>query len=218
VNLLSVGAFDAMRALSLRNGDPSRASRPYDRNRDGFVFGEGAATLILEEYEHARARGAQIYAELAGYGFSSDAHHMTAPSVEGPARAMRMAMRDARLDPLDLDYVNAHATSTPLGDVNELRSLKMALGEEAARRVNISATKGMTGHLLGASAAVEAVFTTLAIRDSTIPPTINIEELDPECDLNVTPNEAVSRRVGVAMSNSFGFGGTNAALVFKAMS
>ena len=204
-----------MHALSTRNNEPEKASRPYDVDRDGFVMGEGSGILILEDMEFAQARGARIYCEVTGYGFSSDAHHITSPSTEGPARAMRMALSDANLAPEALDYVNAHGTSTPTGDLNEVNALKLSLGEEAARRLSISSTKSMTGHLLGASAALEAVFTVKALQENFVPPTINVENLDPECDLDVTPNTGRSRTLRAAMSNSFGFGGTNASVIFE---
>ena len=216
VTPLAVGGFAAMHALSTRNDDPTRASRPYDVNRDGFVMGEGAGILILEDYEFAKARGARIYCELAGYGFSSDANHITAPSTEGPARAMAMCLRDAGVNPEQLDYINTHGTSTPAGDVNEIRAIKMALGD-AAKKVSISSSKSMVGHLLGAAGGVEAVVAIKALENNLVPPTINIEELDPEVDLDVTPNSAKEREIKVAMSNSFGFGGTNATLVFQAV-
>jgi 3-oxoacyl-[acyl-carrier-protein] synthase II len=213
---LGVGGFAAMHALSTRNDDPSHASRPYDVNRDGFVMGEGAGILIIEDYEHAKKRGAKIYGELAGYGFSSDAHHITAPNVDGPTRAMNMAMKDAEVAPEQMDYINTHGTSTPAGDINEINAVKKALGA-AAYKVSLSSTKSMVGHLLGAAGAFEAVATMLAMQHGIVPPTINIEQLDPECDLDVTPNKAKERTIRTAMSNSFGFGGTNATLVFKAV-
>jgi 3-oxoacyl-[acyl-carrier-protein] synthase II len=216
VTPLGIGGFAAMHALSTRNDDPTRASRPYDAGRDGFVLGEGAGILILEDYEFAKARGARIYCELAGYGFSSDAHHMTAPNVEGPNRAMRMAIKDARVNPEEMDYINTHGTSTPAGDINELNAIKLALGDHA-KKVSLSSSKSMSGHLLGAAGALEAVISIKAMEHGIVPPTINIENLDPECDLDVTPNKARERAIKVAMSNSFGFGGTNATLVFKAV-
>jgi 3-oxoacyl-[acyl-carrier-protein] synthase II len=218
VTPLGIGGFAAMRALSTRNDDPQRASRPYDQDRDGFVMGEGSAMLVLEEYEFAKARDARIYCEVVGYGVSSDAFHITSPSTEGPARAMTLALRDANLNPEDIDYVNAHGTSTPAGDLNELRALKIALGEEAAKQVSISSTKSMTGHLLGAAAAIEAVFSIKALENNLVPPTINIENLDPECDLDVTPNQAKERDLQIAISNAFGFGGTNASVIFRKIS
>jgi 3-oxoacyl-[acyl-carrier-protein] synthase II len=215
VTPLGVGGFAAMRALSTRNDDPERASRPYDQDRDGFVLSEGGAMLILEDYEFAKARGARIYCEIIGYGVSSDAHHITAPSMEGPARAMKLALKDAKLNSEDLDYVNAHGTSTPAGDLNELRALKLALGEDIAKKISISSTKSMTGHLLGAAAAIEAVFSIKAMEQGLVPPTINVENLDPECDLDITPNVARERQITHVMSNAFGFGGTNASVIFR---
>jgi 3-oxoacyl-[acyl-carrier-protein] synthase II len=219
INKVGIAGFAAMRALSRRNSDPKRASRPFDAERDGFVMGEAAAILVLEELEHAKARGADIYAEIVGHGLSSDATHVTEPDPTGenPARAMRNALRDASVDPADVDYVNAHGTSTPLGDASETRVIKMALGEEKARQTPISSTKGATGHCLGAGGAVEAVFTTLAIRDGKLPPTINYEVEDPACDLDYIPNTARDADVRVAISNSFGFGGHNACIVLKAV-
>ena len=217
INKVGIAGFAAMRALSRRNSDPKRASRPFDAERDGFVMGEAAAIVVLEELEHAKARGAKMYAEVVGHGLSSDATHITEPDPTGenPARAMRYALRDAGIDPAEVDYVNAHGTSTPLGDASETRVIKMALGEEKARRTPISSTKGATGHCLGAGGAVEAVFTTLAIRDGKLPPTINYEVEDPLCDLDYVPNESRDADVKVAVSNSFGFGGHNACVVFK---
>lgn len=212
---LAIGGFGVMKALSRRNDEPEKASRPFDADRDGFVLGEGCGILILEEYEFAKARGAKIYAELVGYGFSADAGHITAPNVDGPTRSMIMALKDAGISPEDVDYINAHGTSTPAGDINELNAVKKALGEEACKKVSISSTKSMTGHLLGGAGGIEAVLTIKAMENSLIPPTINIENLDPECDLDVTPNVAKERDIKIAMSNSFGFGGTNATLVFK---
>lgn len=214
VTPLGVGGFSAMRALSTRNESPETASRPYDQDRDGFVLAEGAGSLILEDLEFAQSRGANIYAELVGYGFSSDAHHITSPSTEGPARSMKNALKDAGLSANRIDYINAHGTSTPVGDINELHAIESILGADT-NRVSISSTKSMMGHLLGGAGAVEAVVTLLSMKHSFIPPTINIERLDPECRLDVTPNHGRSRRVEVAMSNSFGFGGTNATLIFK---
>jgi len=211
-----LGGFAAARALSTRNDDPQTASRPWDKDRDGFVLGDGAGVMVLEEYSSARARGANIYAELAGYGMSGDAYHMTLPSEngEGAARCMRNALRDGGLNPDRVDYVNAHGTSTPAGDIAEVCAIKTALGEHA-RQAAVSSTKSMTGHLLGAAGGVEAIFTVLAIRDQIAPPTINQFTADPECDLDFVPNEARSMKIDVAMSNSFGFGGTNGSLVFK---
>jgi 3-oxoacyl-[acyl-carrier-protein] synthase II len=215
VTELAMGGFAAARALSTRNDDPAGASRPWDKDRDGFVLGEGAGALVLEEYEHARARGAQIYCELAGYGVSADAHHMTAPPEDGDGgfRAMRNALKDAKLDASAIDYINAHGTSTPLGDVAETVAVKRLLGERA-RKVAVNSTKSMTGHLLGAAGAVEAVFSILALRDQVSPPTINLRTPDPQCDLDYVPNTARKMPIRVALSNSFGFGGTNGTLVF----
>ena len=215
---VGIAGFDAMRALSRRNGEPARASRPFDRGRDGLVMGEAAAILVLEDLEHARARGAKIYGELAGYGVSADAAHMTEPDPTGanPARAMRMAMEDAGVDPGEVGYINAHATSTPLGDASETRVIKLALGEEHALRTPVSSTKGATGHCFGAAGAIEAVFTTMAVYDHKLPPTINYEVEDPECDLDYIANKSRDASdLRVAISNSFGFGGHNAALVIR---
>jgi 3-oxoacyl-[acyl-carrier-protein] synthase II len=211
-----LGGFAAVKALSTRNDDPQTASRPWDLDRDGFVLGDGAGVMVLEEYEHARARGANIYAELVGYGMSGDAHHMTQPleNGEGAARCMRNALRDAGLNPAQVDYVNAHGTSTPAGDVAEVRAIKTALGEHAGQ-VAVSSTKSMTGHLLGAAGGVEAIFSVLAIRDQVAPPTINQFTADPACDLDFVPNQARDMKIDVAISNSFGFGGTNGTVVFK---
>ncbi len=217
INKVGIAGFGAMRALSRRNDDPLRASRPFDAGRDGFVMGEAGAVLVIEELEHAKARGATIYAEVAGYGLSSDASHITEPDPTGenPARALRMAMRDADVTPDDIGYINAHATSTPLGDSAETRVIKLALGEEKAYKTPVSGTKGATGHCLGASGAIEAIFTVLAIRDGKLPPTINYEVADPDCDLDYVANEARDVDVRVAVNNSFGFGGHNACVVFK---
>jgi 3-oxoacyl-[acyl-carrier-protein] synthase II len=217
VNKVGIAGFGAMRALSRRNDDPKRASRPFDAERDGFVMGEAAAMVVLEALEHAQARGAKIYAELAGYGLSSDATHVTEPDPTGehPARAMKNAFADAGIDPAEIDYINAHGTSTPLGDASETRVIKLAVGEDNARKTPISSTKGATGHCLGAAGAVEAMFTVLAIRDGKLPPTINYEVEDPECDLDYIPNESRDADVRVAVSNSFGFGGHNASIVLK---
>ena len=215
VTPLGIAGFASMHALSTRNDDTQRASRPFDKDRDGFVMGEGSGMLILEEYEFAKARGARIYCEITGYGFSSDAHHVTSPSSEGPARAMKMTLKDSGLTPDEIDYINAHGTSTPIGDLNELIAIKMALGEKAAKQLSISSTKSMTGHLLGAAAAIEAIFSIKALHHNFVPPTINIENLDPECDLDVTPNSGKSRELRTAMSNAFGFGGTNASIIFE---
>ena len=213
---VAVAGFGAMKALSTRNDDPARASRPYDRDRDGFVIGEGAGILILEDYDFAKARGARIYCELSGYGFSADAHHITAPNVDGPIRAMRKTLEDAAVPPDQVDYINTHGTSTPVGDVNELNAIKAVLGEHA-KKVSVSSSKSMSGHLLGAAGALEAIVTIMAMQHGLVPPTINVENQDPACDLDVTPNKAKERPVRVAMSNSFGFGGTNASLLFKAV-
>jgi 3-oxoacyl-[acyl-carrier-protein] synthase II len=213
---LTIGGFNAMKALSTRNDEPERASRPFEKNRDGFVVAEGAGILILEELEFALKRGAKIYAELVGYGYTGDAYHITAPSPEGEgaARCMRMAIKDAGLEPEDIEYINAHGTSTPLNDATETQAIKTTFGERA-KKVPISATKSMTGHLLGAAGSTEAIFTVLAIRDGVLPPTINYEEPDPECDLDYVPNVARRQPVNIAISNAFGFGGTNATLVLK---
>jgi 3-oxoacyl-[acyl-carrier-protein] synthase II len=216
---LGLGGFCAVKALSERNDDPARASRPFDRDRDGFVLGDGAGAMILEELEHARKRGARIYAELTGFGMSGDAYHMTAPqeSGEGARLAMANALHDAQTRPDQVDYVNAHATSTPLGDKAETLAIKRALGDHA-KKVAVSSTKSMTGHLLGAAGGVEAIFCVLAIRDQIAPPTINYENADPECDLDYVPNKARPMRIDVTLSNSFGFGGTNGTLVFRKFS
>src|SRR5690242_10565776 len=218
ITRVGIAGFDAMRALSRRNDDPKRASRPFDGERDGLVMGEAAGVLVLEELEYAQRRGAHIYAELLGYGMSADASHMTEPDPTGvsPARSMKMAIDDAGVSPDEIGYVNAHATSTPLGDAAETRVLKLALGEDHARRTPISSTKGATGHTFGAAGAIEAIFTTLALRDRVVPPTINYEQEDPECDLDYVPNEAREvPALEVAASNSFGFGGHNATVVMR---
>jgi 3-oxoacyl-[acyl-carrier-protein] synthase II len=214
VSPLGVGGFAAARALSTRNDDPPTASRPWDKDRDGFVLGEGAGVVILEELEHARRRGARIYGELVGFGMSADAHHITSPDMDGPYRGMRNAMQNARVNPDEVQYVNAHGTSTVLGDANETGAIKLAFGD-AARRLVVNSTKSMTGHLLGAAGGVEAVFTTLAVHHQVSPPTINIFNQDPECDLDYCANEARPMRIDVAISNSFGFGGTNGTLVIR---
>jgi 3-oxoacyl-[acyl-carrier-protein] synthase II len=214
VSPLGIGGFAAARALSTRNDDPKTASRPWDKDRDGFVLGEGGGVLVLEEYEHAKARGAKIYAELAGFGMSADAYHMTAPDVDGPRRAMVGALRNARANADQLDYLNAHGTSTPLGDLNESNAIKLALGEHA-RKVVVNSTKSMTGHLLGGAGGIESVFTVMALHDQKSPPTINIFNQDPECDLDYCANEARDMKIEFAMKNNFGFGGTNGTLVFK---
>jgi len=215
VNEVGIAGFAAMRALSLRNDDPQRGSRPFDAERDGFVMGEAGAVVVLEELEHAKARGAKIYAEVAGYGLSSDAKHITEPDPTGPVNAFKMALGDAGVAEEEIDYINAHATSTPVGDSSETQMLKYALGEENAYKTPVSGTKGATGHCLGAAGAVEAMFTILSIRDRKLPPTINYEVEDPTCDLDYVPNEARDADVKVAVSNSFGFGGHNACVVFK---
>ncbi len=212
---VGIAGFGAMRALSRRNDDPRAASRPFDAQRDGFVMGEAGAVLVLEELEHAKARGAKIYAEVGGYGLSSDAKHITEPDPTGPVNAFTMALRDAGVGPDEIDYVNAHATSTPIGDASETKMLKLALGEENAYKTPVSGTKGATGHCLGAAGAIEATFTVLAVRDGKLPPTINYEVEDPECDLDYVANVARDADVEVAVSNSFGFGGHNACVVFR---
>ncbi|MET1116634.1 MAG: beta-ketoacyl-ACP synthase II [Comamonas sp.] len=214
VSPLGVGGFAAMRALSTRNDDPKTASRPWDKDRDGFVLGEGAGMLVLEEYEHAKARGARIYAELAGFGMSADAGHMTAPNMDGPRRAMLNAMRNAGINADQVDYLNAHGTSTPLGDLNETHAIKAALGDHAKNLV-VSSTKSMTGHLLGGAGGIESVFTVLALYHQKVPPTINIFSQDPECDLDYCANTARDMKIDVALKNNFGFGGTNGSLIFK---
>ncbi|MES2482924.1 MAG: beta-ketoacyl-ACP synthase II [Pseudomonadota bacterium] len=214
VSPLGIGGFAAARALSTRNDDPKTASRPWDKDRDGFVLGEGAGVLVLEEYEHAKARGAKIYAEVAGFGMSADAHHMTAPDVDGPRRAMLSALRNAGVNADEVQYVNAHGTSTPLGDVNETNAIKLALGDHA-RKIVVNSTKSMTGHLLGGAGGIESVFTVLALHHQKSPPTINIFNQDPECDLDYCANTARDMKIDVAVKNNFGFGGTNGTLVFK---
>ncbi|MDQ7743257.1 beta-ketoacyl-ACP synthase II [Hydrogenophaga pseudoflava] len=214
VSPLGVGGFAAMRALSTRNDDPKTASRPWDKDRDGFVLGEGAGVMVLEEYEHAKARGAKIYAEVVGYGMSADAGHMTAPNMDGPRRAMINALRNAGVNADQVDYLNAHGTSTPLGDVNESNAIKAALGDHS-RKVVVNSTKSMTGHLLGGAGGIESVFTVLAVHHQKSPPTINIFNQDPECDLDYCANTARDMKIDVAVKNNFGFGGTNGTLVFK---
>ncbi len=218
ITLLTVGGFCAARALSTRNDDPATASRPWDRDRDGFVLGEGAGVVVLEEFEHAKRRGAKIYAELAGYGMSGDAYHMTAPQEdgEGAARCMENALRNARLNREDIDYINAHGTSTPLGDLAETIAVKRCFGDHA-KKLAVSSTKSMTGHLLGAAGGVEAIFSVLAIRDQVAPPTANLFNQDPACDLDYVPNAARRMPLRSALSNSFGFGGTNGTLIFKSV-
>ena len=210
----SVGGFCAMKAMSTRNDDPTRASRPWDKDRDGFVLGEGAGVMVLEEYEHAKARGARIYAEVSGFGMSGDAYHMTAPDVDGPKRSMLAAMRNAGLNPDQVQYLNAHGTSTPLGDANETNAIKAAFGDHA-RQLVVNSTKSMTGHLLGGAGGIESVFTALAVHHQISPPTINIFNQDPECDLDYCANTAREMKIDAALKNNFGFGGTNGTLVFK---
>ncbi len=214
VSALGVGGFAAMRALSTRNDDPATASRPFDKDRDGFVLGEGAGVMVLEEYEHAKARGAKIYAELAGFGMSADAGHMTAPNMDGPRRAIVSALHNAGFNADQVNYVNAHGTSTPLGDINESNAIKAALGDHA-RNVVVNSTKSMTGHLLGGAGGLESVVTVLALHHQKCPPTINIFNQDPECDLDYCANTARDMKIDVAVKNNFGFGGTNGSLVFK---
>jgi 3-oxoacyl-[acyl-carrier-protein] synthase II len=217
---MGLSGFGNMRALSLRNDDPERASRPFDKDRDGFVMGEGAGVMMLEELEHAKRRGARIYAELIGYGVSADAHHLSAPSPDGsgPSRAMLMALRHGRTNPAEVQYLNAHATSTGLGDIAETKAIKLTFGDHAKAGLMVSSTKSMTGHLLGAAGGVELAASVLAIRDGIVPPTINLENQDAECDLDCVPNHAREARVDVAMSNSFGFGGHNATVLVRRFS
>ena len=214
VSPLGIGGFAAARALSTRNDDPATASRPWDKDRDGFVLGEGAGVLVLEEYEHAKRRGATIYAEVAGFGMSGDAYHMTAPNVDGPRRSMKAALDNAAVNPDQVQYLNAHCTSTPLGDLNETNAVKLAFGE-SARKLAISSTKSMTGHLLGGAGGIESVFTVLALHHQVAPPTINLVNQDPECDLDYCANTAREMKIDVAVKNNFGFGGTNGTLVFR---
>jgi 3-oxoacyl-[acyl-carrier-protein] synthase II len=214
VSPLGMGGFSAARALSTRNDDPTTASRPWDKDRDGFVLGEGAGVMVLEEYEHAKARGAKIYAEVAGYGMSADAYHITAPNMDGPRRSMVNALKNAGITPSDVQYVNAHGTSTPLGDKNESDAIKAAFGD-AAYKIVVNSTKSMTGHLLGGAGGVESLFTVLAIHHQISPPTINIFNQDPECDLDYCANAARPMKIDIALKNNFGFGGTNGSLVFK---
>ena len=216
ISPLGIGGFAAARALSTRNDDPATASRPWDKDRDGFVLGEGAGVLMLEEYEHARARGARIYCELAGFGMSGDAFHMTAPNMDGPRRCMVNALRDAQISADQVDYVNAHGTSTPLGDKNETDAIKAALGDRA-KKIVVNSTKSMTGHLLGGAGGLESVFTVLALHHKKSPPTINIFNQDPECDLDYCANSARDVAINVAVKNNFGFGGTNGTLVFRGL-
>jgi 3-oxoacyl-[acyl-carrier-protein] synthase II len=217
VSPLGIGGFAAARALSTRNDDPKTASRPWDKDRDGFVLGEGSGVLVLEEYEFAKARGARIYAEVVGFGMSADAYHMTAPDVDGPRRSMVNALRNAGVNADQVNYLNAHGTSTPLGDLNETNAVKAALGD-AARKVVVNSTKSMTGHLLGGAGGIESVFTVLAVHEQKSPPTINIFSQDPECDLDYCANTARDMRIDFAVKNNFGFGGTNGTLVFKRLS
>ena len=214
ISPLAIGGFSSAKALSTRNDDPATASRPWDKDRDGFVMGEGSGVLVLEEYEHAKARGAKIYAELSGYGMSADAYHMTAPSTDGPKRAMVNALRNAGLNPDQVQYVNAHGTSTPIGDKNETEAVKLAFGDHA-RKLVVSSTKSMTGHLLGGAGGIESLFCVLAIHHQIAPPTINVFEQDPECDLDYCANTARQMKIDVAVNNNFGFGGTNGSLVFR---
>ena len=216
INPLSIAGFSACKALSRRNETPEKASRPFDKGRDGFVLSEGCGILILEELEHAKRRGAKIYAELTGYGFSSDASHITMPSIEGPIRAMQNALHQAQCNTEDIDYINAHGTSTPIGDINEINAIK-TLFKDSAYKLSVSSSKSMTGHLLGGAGGIEAVITLLSMRDGIISPTINVEDIDPDCDIDITPNIAKERNIKIAMSNSFGFGGTNATLIFQSL-
>jgi 3-oxoacyl-[acyl-carrier-protein] synthase II len=211
---LSVAGFSSAKALSSRNDDPTTASRPWDKDREGFVIGEGAGVMVLEEYEHAKKRGAKIYCELTGYGMSADAYHITAPSIDGPKRSMVNALKNARVNPDQIQYINAHGTSTPLGDLNETNAIKKTFGSSAHQLI-VNSTKSMTGHLLGGAGGIESVFTVLAIHEQVSPPTINIFNQDPECDLDYCANEARSMRIDTALKNNFGFGGTNGSLVFK---
>lgn len=215
ISPLGLGGFCAARALSTRNDEPEKASRPWDRDRDGFVLGEGAGVLMLEEYEQAKARGAKIYAEIVGFGMSADAHHITAPDMDGPRRCMLSALRDAGVNPDEIQYLNAHGTSTPLGDRNETEAIKAALGEGPARALVVNSTKSMTGHLLGGAGGIETVFTALALHHQVSPPTINLDNPDPDCDLDYCANSARNMKIDVAMKNSFGFGGTNGTLVLR---
>jgi 3-oxoacyl-[acyl-carrier-protein] synthase II len=214
ITQLTVGGFAASRALSTRNDDPATASRPWDKDRDGFVIGEGAGVMVLEEYEHAKKRGAKIYAELSGYGMSADAYHMTAPNMDGPRRSMVNAMNNAGIDPSEIQFINAHGTSTPLGDANETNAIKAAFGEHAYKLL-VNSTKSMTGHLLGGAGGLESVFTVLSIYNQVSPPIINIFNQDPECDLDFCANTARDIKINYALKNNFGFGGTNGSLVFK---
>ncbi|MBP6636352.1 MAG: beta-ketoacyl-ACP synthase II [Sulfuritalea sp.] len=215
ISPLAIGGFASAQALSTRNDDPATASRPWDKDRDGFVMGEGAGVMVIEEYEHARARGAKIYAELSGFGMSGDAFHMTAPDTDGPRRSMVNALRNAEVNPDQVNYVNAHGTSTPLGDKNETEAIKLAMGVDAAKKTVVNSTKSMTGHLLGGAGGLESVFTVLAVHHQVSPPTINIFNQDPECDLDYCANTARAMKIEVALKNNFGFGGTNGTLVFR---
>jgi 3-oxoacyl-[acyl-carrier-protein] synthase II len=214
ISPLGLGGFCAARALSERNDDPATASRPWDKDRDGFVLGEGAGVMVLEEYEHAKARGAKIYAELSGFGMSGDAYHMTAPDTDGPKRSMQAALKNAGVNTDNVQYLNAHGTSTPLGDKNETQAIKLLFGDDAKKLV-VNSTKSMTGHLLGGAGGLESVFTVLAVHNQISPPTINIFNQDPECDLDYCANTAREMKIDVALKNNFGFGGTNGSLVFK---
>ena len=214
---LGMSGFGAARALSTKNSDPTTASRPWDKDRDGFVLGDGAGAMVLEEYEHAKKRGAKIYAEICGFGLSGDAFHITRPSGDGAAAAMLSALKDAKINPTEVNYINAHATSTPAGDIEESRAIARVIGESAVGNILVSGTKSMTGHLLGAAGALEAIFTVLSIRDKIAPPTINLDTIDIGCDLDYVANQAKEFLINVAMSNSFGFGGTNGTILFKAM-
>lgn len=214
ISPLAIGGFSSAKALSTRNDDPATSSRPWDKGRDGFVMGEGAGVLVLEEYEHAKARGAKIYAELSGYGMSADAYHMTTPSANGPKLSMTNALRNARLNADQVQYINAHGTSTPVGDKNETEAIKLAFGEHATNLV-VSSTKSMTGHLLGGAGGIESLFCVLALRDQIAPPTINVFDQDPDCDLDYCANVAREMKIDVAINNNFGFGGTNGSLVFR---
>ncbi|MBI5792968.1 MAG: beta-ketoacyl-ACP synthase II [Rhodocyclales bacterium] len=215
ISPLAIGGFASAQALSTRNDDPATASRPWDKDRDGFVMGEGAGVMVIEEYEHARARGAKIYAELSGFGMSGDAFHMTAPDTDGPRRSMLNALKNAGVNADQVNYINAHGTSTPLGDKNETEAIKLALGIDAAKKTVVNSTKSMTGHLLGGAGGLESVFTVLAVHHQVSPPTINIFNQDPECDLDYCANTARSMKIDVAVKNNFGFGGTNGTLVFR---
>jgi 3-oxoacyl-[acyl-carrier-protein] synthase II len=214
ISPLGLGGFASMRALSTRNDDPAAASRPWDKDRDGFVLGEGAGVMVLEEYEHAKARGAKIYAEVCGYGMSADAGHMTAPSMDGPRRAMVSALNNAGINADQVNYLNAHGTSTPLGDVNETNAIKAALGHHAYKTL-VSSTKSMTGHLLGGAGGIESIFTVLALHHQKVPPTINLDNQDPDCDLDYCANTARDVKIDIALKNNFGFGGTNGSLIFR---